>query len=333
MTSHLPPTKMPTDRKRIYSCFLTDGLGYLTPNRIWNARRILPQMDELTIISPEECYSRVMTSIPEIYGPLREVYGGAGLLDLVWYNDPDIGTPFPYNPSKGYSRTLSLIRNGNSVPSAEDTKTLHTLYLAGGVAVDRELQERKASQHSLILRDQQQMLTGFAKLESLISPLHLAQLRIYYRRLTRLRRFTKGDPQSSLRLVRHNEPVAKLLHHLIAPRIGTILGKEIKPSYCYSAVYLEGAELPIHIDREQCEYSVTFCVDSTPEPDSQIDWPIHLVIGNRTESVDFAVGEALVYQGRQQPHYRNELLQGRTATFWTSPIFTDSGFGHRSVIV
>ena len=116
-----------------------------------------------------------------------------------------------------------------------------------------------------------------------------------------------------------------------------IIGEEVIPSYVYAASYLENADLKPHIDRAQCEFSISFQVDYLPEPEDQLSpWGLFLtppyttVDGGmdydstefpaKSESEDkntavyLASGDGLVYKGRELIHYRYPLPQGHQST-------------------
>jgi hypothetical protein len=80
------------------------------------------------------------------------------------------------------------------------------------------------------------------------------------------------------------------------------------------ASYLSGAELKKHIDREQCQFSVTLCLDFSPEPALETPWPIRLESPTGTVTVHQALGDGLVYRGTRLPHYRGVLGEGQTST-------------------
>jgi hypothetical protein len=123
-----------------------------------------------------------------------------------------------------------------------------------------------------------------------------------------------GDDQSARRYVAHNETVARFFHQQITNAVITVVGEPIKPSYVYFASYLSGAELKKHIDREQCEFSVTLCLDFSPEPELATSWPIRVDTPEGSTAVYQALGDSLVYRGTKVPHYRSVLPEGRTST-------------------
>jgi hypothetical protein len=109
--------------------------------------------------------------------------------------------------------------------------------------------------------------------------------------------------------------VARFFHHAIADVLGEVVGEPIKPSYVYFASYKAGAELKKHTDRAQCEFSVTLCLDFSPEPKHESPWPIRLETKtNRSIAVYQALGDGLAYRGTQVPHYRDKLGEGQTST-------------------
>ena len=155
---------------------------------------------------------------------------------------------------------------------------------------------------------------GYAPLPGLIHPFHVAALRRYYRQQIRTGAIHLGDRQSARRYIAHNEPVAKFFHHQLTSTLSRIAGRALKPSYVYLASYLSGAELKKHTDREQCDYSITFCLDYSPEPKLATPWPICLQTPRGTVTVYQMLGDGLAYRGTQLPHFRAPLPEGRTST-------------------
>jgi hypothetical protein len=155
---------------------------------------------------------------------------------------------------------------------------------------------------------------GYAPIVGLIHPFHIAALRRYYRHLIRTGAILLGDRQSARRYVSYNDPVARFFHQDIAATVSAVAGEPLKPSYVYLASYLSGAELKKHTDREQCEFSVTFCLDYSPEPELATPWPIQLDTPTGTVTVYQSLGDGLAYRGTRLPHYRGLLGEGQTST-------------------
>ncbi len=148
----------------------------------------------------------------------------------------------------------------------------------------------------------------------LIHPFHVSALRRYYRHQLRRGKLRLGDHQSPRRYVAHNDPVACFFHYQLAAAVTAFAGEPVKPSYVYLASYQPGAILKKHTDREQCEFSVTLCLDYSPEPRDATPWPLHLHKKSGMVNVFQAIGDALLYRGRELQHSRDALPEGHTST-------------------
>jgi hypothetical protein len=132
--------------------------------------------------------------------------------------------------------------------------------------------------------------------------------------MVRMGAFKLGDRRTERRFAAHNEPTAAFLHHQLTDTVSAVSGQPVKPSYVYFAAYQSGAELASHVDRAQCEFSITFLVDCTPEPERESAWPLYLVTPQGTVTVFQCLGDGLLYKGRELPHYRKRLADGCTST-------------------
>ncbi len=106
---------------------------------------------------------------------------------------------------------------------------------------------------------------------------------------------------------------AKFRQNGHAPVAG-LIREAVKPSYVYLAAYQAGARLEKHTDREQCEFSISLCLDYSPEPACATPWPLHLDTARSTVTVYQALGDGLLYRGRELPHYRGTLAEGNSST-------------------
>jgi hypothetical protein len=155
---------------------------------------------------------------------------------------------------------------------------------------------------------------GWVILHDLLPAFHIGSLRRYLRAQIRLGRLTFGDDQSPGRYVAHNEPVAAYFHHQLARAVSDVVGTAVKPSYSYIVSYQGGADLEPHTDREQCEYTLSLCIDATPEPLAQAPWPLWLQSPGGPVAIWQHLGDGLLMRGRRISHWRNALPEGQTAT-------------------
>jgi len=234
---------------------------------------------------------------------------------VAWVRDPATASHHPFWLGPRLEAVVSSLRAGEAVPASIPREALFLLAAAGVVTPENQAERRLAgwaevvSEASCEFREK-----GYVPLGNLIHPFNLAALRRYYRHAIRRGSFPLGDVQSPRRYAAHDESVARFFHHQIANAISAVVGEAIKPSYVYLASYLSGADLKKHIDRQQCEFSVTLCLDFSPEPQLATSWPIRLDTREGTVAVYQALGDGLVYLGTRVPHYRHVLAEGNTST-------------------
>lgn len=76
-------------------------------------------------------------------------------------------------------------------------------------------------------------------------------------------------------------------------------GKTLLPTYSYWRMYTKYSALKKHKDRESCEISVTVNVGN-----DGTKWPIFI----EDNKIDLDEGDALIYLGRENSHWREEFL-------------------------
>lgn len=110
----------------------------------------------------------------------------------------------------------------------------------------------------------------------------------------------KADDQQvphSLLSIGH-ETVFDTVSEMIWPKIESITGLELIPTYCYSRLLKNGNDLKKHKDRPSCEISITIQLGRS----HHYAWPIYMG-GKR---VDLAEGSAVIYKGCEVEHWREE---------------------------
>ena len=122
-------------------------------------------------------------------------------------------------------------------------------------------------------------------------------------------------------------PFERVLKDLL-PYFEEVTGKQLLPTYSYARLYSTGDELPVHSDRESCEYSATITLGFEGG-----QWPI--LMGSMDKSartkIDMGVGDAVIYKGMAQPHWRDKFVEGK----WQAQIFlhyVDKNGPHASFI-
>lgn len=90
----------------------------------------------------------------------------------------------------------------------------------------------------------------------------------------------------------------------MAPLISKIVGKELWPTYAFCRLYKYGEKLEKHTDRKACEYSASITLGFN---NNGKIWPIFLENDGKKIKFKLDVGEALIYKGRDLPHWRKKF--------------------------
>jgi hypothetical protein len=217
---------------------------------------------------------------------------------------PYKGTTFHYGltgQSEGYAKALCSYR----IDPRELPRKSFQAFCSAGL-----LQRAGVGNGIEVTADQRHRARdrGYAYIPGLIRPGVIGALRAHYRRLIRSGRMNLGDSQSGRRWVCHNEAAARVVQAHLVKLVSEVVEVPVKPTYTYSAIYTQGARLPPHRDREQCEYSITVPFEMSPEPSWECHWPLELQrVGEKPTRVYQRLGDGLLYRGRTLTHARDPL--------------------------
>jgi hypothetical protein len=305
VTATLPPGQ--------FHCLLDELPLHLIPRQL--ASRLSDFSDQQLFLNPQ-CFVLAAGEVPAELEPHRHLLKNFNLQKTVaWVRDSATGSLHPFWLGPWLERIVSHLHSDEPVPDSMDREARFLLAAAGILTCEDSVERRRAGWTEVVRKGVRSFQEkGYAPVRNLIHPFHVAALRRYYRHAIRSGSIRLGDEQSARRYAAHNESVARFFHHQIANAVGAVVGEPVKPSYVYLASYLSGAELKKHTDREQCEFSVTLCLDFSPEPEGVTSWPIRLDTGDGTVTVYQALGDGLVYRGPKVPHYRKVLAEGYTST-------------------
>jgi len=96
------------------------------------------------------------------------------------------------------------------------------------------------------------------------------------------------------------DPVTESLLLYCKPQIEKALNTKLVSAYSFWRTYYKGQSLIRHVDRPSCQISVTLCIDMSEDNDP---WDIFV------DGYSFKLqrGEAVVYRGFSQEHWRKPL--------------------------
>lgn len=112
----------------------------------------------------------------------------------------------------------------------------------------------------------------------------------------------KGDAQVANSVGIYGDPAFDMLMLMSLPMVEGIVGKKLLPTYTYARIYFNDANLLPHVDREECEHSVSLSLGG----EYNALWPLWFKNGEENpEYAALSEGDAVVYQGNKVHHWRD----------------------------
>jgi hypothetical protein len=231
---------------------------------------------------------------------------------LLWIEDLTTGALLPYWMRRHQASLVAQCQPGRPAPAAL-SEPLHHQLRAAEVLLSRADLERKHAARSQTLEQASRALQSerFCILRGLLPPAQRLALARYYQALIGAGHCPLGDAQVERRHGWHNEWMARFFHHQFAPFLGQLVGESVKPTYAYSSAYRAGAALRAHLDRRQCEITVSLLID---QPADAEPWPLWFLTATGNTSVHLSLGDAVVFHGCELPHWREQAPHGQWTT-------------------
>ncbi len=93
-------------------------------------------------------------------------------------------------------------------------------------------------------------------------------------------------------------PFENILHYL-QPKVEEAYGQELAPTYSFWRRYFKGQDCPPHKDRPSCQVSMTLNLGG----EGGDNWAIYV----EDKKFELGIGQAVIYKGCEQEHWRHEL--------------------------
>ena len=283
-----------------FACVLDDQPLFTAPSRL------IRRLPASTVADAVPAPGLILTHTDDLGLPAVCSRGSVAVIDT----GGGTSIPFWLGP-EGLPAVQTLLRSGST--ALLPARWRHLLVTAG-LAVDPADNATPCWPLGVAMAEPQGKCTTFTPVAMLLHPYHLGALRLHVRRLLRLGLMQDGDGQSPLRRVRYHDPVARWIHGYLTQRVSQAAGTPVKPSYTYTNVWHNGADLPPHTDRQQCEYTLLLGVDCLPEPPNAIPWPLILETEAARVSAYQGVGDAVLFRGHKIRHSRPPLAPGLVVT-------------------
>ncbi|MFE1902315.1 sulfotransferase family protein [Streptomyces gardneri] len=233
---------------------------------------------------------------------------------LLWTDDAETGALVPYWVRFEDFWALRELAPGRPLPPGFPTGLRAALAGAGALGT-AELRARRTALADAAVADAAEEFarSDVCGMGRLVRPGHREALLDYYERLIATGSWPLGDAQVEGRYGWYNESLSRFFHHQFGTLVGRLAGRPVRPSYAYVSAYRAGAVLDRHVDREQCEYTVSLLLgESGPGIDG--GWPLLLDTARGSLSLVQRPGEAVLFRGTRVPHWRPPLPDGSTHT-------------------
>jgi len=233
---------------------------------------------------------------------------------VVWVDDPATGIIWPFWVGYEYIAYLGEMIPGYPLATTLPEHVEWVLREAGILVEPNHEATRRQRWLRTVQNTAAQFTRGYATLTELVHPFHIGALRRYYRFHTRMGSFPLDEAQVDHRYAAYNEAVARFVHYQFAPIVSDMAASIVRPAAAWFLAYQSESEVPRHTEHELCEYSVSLCVDASPEPQGQNPWPIDLQTLDGMLRIWQNIGDGLLYRGRYLPHSRDKLPRGYSSS-------------------
>ncbi|MFF0753105.1 sulfotransferase [Streptomyces sp. NPDC004267] len=233
---------------------------------------------------------------------------------VLWTDEPDTGALVPHWVRFEDFRALRELAPGRPLPPGFPDRLRAALAGAGALGTAETRARRTARARALLAGAAEEFArTDVCGMGRLVRPGHRQALLDYYERLIATGSWPLGDAQVEGRYGWYNESLARFFHHQFAEVVGRLAGRPVRPSYAYVSAYRGGAVLDRHVDREQCEFTVSLLLGESG-PGIPGGWPLLLDGAHGRVSLVQRPGEAVLFRGTRVPHWRPPLPDGSTHT-------------------
>ena len=229
--------------------------------------------------------------------------------DVLWAPWPGSGIALPYTLAPRLAGAVGDLLGRRRPPASLPPGAAAALLSVGALepAGRRPAWSSRVGAWRRELREQ-----GFAVLRDLFSPLFLAAVRAYYRRLETEGYLLGGDERRRGAPLLYDEPLLRFLAGGLVPVVSRVTGSRPRATFTYLRVYDPGAILGTHRDQPSCRWNVDLVVGGEPRPERRNAWPLWLDGRRGPEPVRLGLGDGLLYRGDRLQHWRHAQPPGHT---------------------
>lgn len=232
----------------------------------------------------------------------------------IWCKNLYSGLFYPFNCTSELFKKLKISRTDSNILcklSSVQRAYLHFF----NILVDKHKVEFSKSNSPPILNNFHETLNekGYFILKKIIPHWMLPRFQLFYNSLNEAGYFEIDKSQVINK--RHgvcNDAASLYIQNCLASILNTVLPKKIKPTYTWVMEYFPGAILRKHVDKPQCRWNVSLCIENK---NGNNPWPLFIEHNKQINVIALHPGDAVFYSGTKSPHWRNELVDKNTTTF------------------
>lgn len=213
----------------------------------------------------------------------------------VWVQSPVSSLCLPFCPDAEFFNLLDKLRTKQLKPQALPPEVQRILREAWILLPPLGV----SSLPSVLPADQEYLV-----FKQLLPRPQIQAIQCYFKDLAQEGYLHHGDSLVEKRLYYHNEPLITLIQQTLTVSISHITGQALQPSFCYLSYYLPGAQLKRHTDRPQCVWNLSLHISCERETGPPTPWPLCLETQWGIREIHLEPGDAVLYQGRDTPHWR-----------------------------
>jgi hypothetical protein len=236
---------------------------------------------------------------------------------ILWVEDSGTEVLSPYWLGGDLPGYVARLISGDLTPDSLPPRVCAPLSSAHVlVSSDYESAQAEAWEAACARAREEIETSQYAILRQVIHPLQLSALREYFSELNRKGYLKESSNRhyATNRRTLAGEDTARFVHQQITPLVSRITPAPVVPTHTTLATYKPGASLRRHTDITECVWNISLLIDSVPEADAARAWPFYLEIEGLAREVRLGAGDAVLYRGRETPHWRETLPEGHEAT-------------------
>ncbi len=145
---------------------------------------------------------------------------------------------------------------------------------------------------------------GCVALRGLFTPVFLAAVREYYRRLEEEGYVLRGNRRRAGAPQLHDEPLLCSLGGQLTYVVRQVTGERAPWTFSFLRVYEPGAVLASHRDAPVCRWNIDLVVGGEPAPERRSAWPLWVDGRGGVRPIRLGLGDGLLYRGADLRHWR-----------------------------